>query len=151
MNEVEAFNYFAFYSSFHCYRRRGSKSIYSKLLLQGFSTVVTCGRLSVKLVSCCLLGCNCNVPLFQVVMFWTMMLNGPLPRALQNSEHPTLQASACDALSSILPEAFSNLPVTLGVFSFFFLSFFFFFVFLPFLGPLPWYMEVPRLGVQSEL
>ena len=24
-------------------------------------------------------------------------------------------------------------------------------VFLPFLGPLPWHMEVPRLGVQSEL
>uniref|UniRef100_A0A9L0RM28 HEAT repeat-containing protein 6 n=1 Tax=Equus caballus TaxID=9796 RepID=A0A9L0RM28_HORSE len=46
----------------------------------------------------------------KVVMFWTMMLNGPLPRALQNSEHPTLQASACDALSSILPEAFSSLP-----------------------------------------
>ncbi|KAB1265272.1 HEAT repeat-containing protein 6 [Camelus dromedarius] len=51
-----------------------------------------------------------TLPLFQVVMFWTMMLNGPLPRALQNSEHPTLQASACDALSSILPEAFSSLP-----------------------------------------
>ena len=27
----------------------------------------------------------------------------------------------------------------------------FFFVFLPFLGPLPQHMEVPRLGVQSEL
>ena len=26
-----------------------------------------------------------------------------------------------------------------------------FFVFLPFLGPLPWYMEVPRLGIESEL
>ncbi|XP_062031300.1 HEAT repeat-containing protein 6 isoform X2 [Lepus europaeus] len=51
-----------------------------------------------------------RVPVFLVVMFWTMMLNGPLPRALQNSEHPTLQASACDALSSILPEAFSCLP-----------------------------------------
>ncbi|XP_006154486.1 HEAT repeat-containing protein 6 isoform X1 [Tupaia chinensis] len=51
-----------------------------------------------------------RVPVFLVVMFWTMMLNGPLPRALQNSEHPTLQASACDALSSILPEAFSSLP-----------------------------------------
>ena len=25
--------------------------------------------------------------------------------------------------------------------------FFFFFVFLPFLGPLPWHMEIPRLGV----
>ncbi|XP_077021230.1 HEAT repeat-containing protein 6 [Tamandua tetradactyla] len=51
-----------------------------------------------------------RVPVTLVVMFWTMMLNGPLPRALQNSEHPTLQASACDALSSILPEAFSDLP-----------------------------------------
>ena len=28
---------------------------------------------------------------------------------------------------------------------------FFFFVFLPFLGPLPRHMEVPRLGVLSEL
>ncbi|KAL4663971.1 hypothetical protein H8959_021007, partial [Pygathrix nigripes] len=35
-----------------------------------------------------------RVPVFLVVMFWTMMLNGPLPRALQNSEHPTLQARA---------------------------------------------------------
>ncbi|XP_023558933.1 HEAT repeat-containing protein 6 isoform X2 [Octodon degus] len=51
-----------------------------------------------------------RVPVFLVVMFWTMMLNGPLPRALQSSEHPTLQASACDALSAILPEAFSSLP-----------------------------------------
>jgi len=35
-----------------------------------------------------------------------------------------------------------------------FLSFFFsfsFFVFFPFLGPLPGHMEVPRLGVESEL
>ncbi|KAM4844448.1 HEAT repeat-containing protein 6 [Thomomys bottae] len=51
-----------------------------------------------------------RVPVHLVVTFWTMMLNGPLPRALQSSEHPTLQASACDALSSILPEAFSSLP-----------------------------------------
>ncbi|XP_004608914.2 HEAT repeat-containing protein 6 [Sorex araneus] len=51
-----------------------------------------------------------RVPVPLVVAFWTLMLNGPLPRALQNSEHPTLQASACDALSSILPEAFSSLP-----------------------------------------
>ncbi|KAF3816699.1 hypothetical protein GH733_014047 [Mirounga leonina] len=51
-----------------------------------------------------------RVPVTLVVTFWTMMLNGPLPRALQNSEHPTLQASACDALSSVLPEAFSSLP-----------------------------------------
>ena len=33
----------------------------------------------------------------------------------------------------------------------FLLFFFFFFVFLPFLGPLLRHMEVPRLGVQSEL
>ncbi|XP_045442122.1 HEAT repeat-containing protein 6 isoform X3 [Pipistrellus kuhlii] len=50
-----------------------------------------------------------RVPVTMVVLFWTMMLSGPLPRALQNAEHPTLQASACDALSSILPEAFSSL------------------------------------------
>ncbi|KAK1331093.1 hypothetical protein QTO34_009041 [Cnephaeus nilssonii] len=50
-----------------------------------------------------------RVPVTLVVLFWTMMLSGPLPRALQNAEHPTLQASACDALSSILPEAFSSL------------------------------------------
>ena len=30
-------------------------------------------------------------------------------------------------------------------------NFFFFFVFLPFLGPLLWDMEVSRLGVESEL
>ncbi|XP_068271689.1 HEAT repeat-containing protein 6 [Nyctibius grandis] len=44
-----------------------------------------------------------------VVTFWTMMLSGPLPGILQNSPHATLQTSACDALSSILPEAFSSL------------------------------------------
>ena len=32
-----------------------------------------------------------------------------------------------------------------------FFFFFFFFVFLPLLGPLPWHVEVPRLGVESEL
>ena len=32
-------------------------------------------------------------------------------------------------------------------FSFYFLSFF---VFLPFLGPRPLHMEIPRLGVESE-
>lgn len=51
-----------------------------------------------------------RVPVHLVVVFWTAMLSGPLPRALQSAEHPTLQASACDALSSILPEAFSSLP-----------------------------------------
>ena len=30
-------------------------------------------------------------------------------------------------------------------------DFFFFFAFLPFLRPLPWLMEIPRLGVESEL
>ena len=30
-------------------------------------------------------------------------------------------------------------------------QFFFFLVFLPFLGPLPQHMEIPRLGVESEL
>ena len=33
----------------------------------------------------------------------------------------------------------------------YFILFYFIFVFLPFLGPLPQHMEVPRLGVQSEL
>ncbi|XP_069730536.1 HEAT repeat-containing protein 6 [Phaenicophaeus curvirostris] len=50
-----------------------------------------------------------RVPVSMVVTFWTMMLNGPLPGTLQNSPHATLQTSACDALSSILPEAFSSL------------------------------------------
>ena len=30
-------------------------------------------------------------------------------------------------------------------------SFLFFYIFLPFLGPLPWHLEVPRLGVELEL
>ncbi|KAM6467286.1 HEAT repeat-containing protein 6 isoform 2-T2 [Liasis olivaceus] len=51
-----------------------------------------------------------RVPVDLVVTFWMRMLNGPLLAALQNSEHPTLQTSTCDALSSILPEAFSCLP-----------------------------------------
>ncbi|CAH2221344.1 HEAT repeat-containing 6 [Pelobates cultripes] len=50
-----------------------------------------------------------RVPVSQTTTFWNMILNGPLPGALQNEQHPTLQTSACDALSSILPEAFSNL------------------------------------------
>ncbi|NXN34727.1 HEAT6 protein, partial [Rhinoptilus africanus] len=50
-----------------------------------------------------------RVPVSLVVTFWTMMLNGPLPGILQSSPHATLQTSACDALSSILPEAFSSL------------------------------------------
>ena len=35
---------------------------------------------------------------------------------------------------------------SIGLFTYLFI-----FVFLPFLGPLPRYMEVPRLGVESEL
>ncbi|KAF1493219.1 HEAT repeat-containing protein 6, partial [Megadyptes antipodes antipodes] len=50
-----------------------------------------------------------RVPVSVVVTFWTVILNGPLPGTLQNSPHATLQTSACDALSSILPEAFSSL------------------------------------------
>ncbi|XP_055513492.1 HEAT repeat-containing protein 6 isoform X1 [Leucoraja erinacea] len=51
-----------------------------------------------------------RVPVTQVVTFWSRMLNGPLPGALQNDEHSTLQTSTCDAISSILPEAFNSLP-----------------------------------------
>lgn len=49
----------------------------------------------------------------QVVLFWSEVLSGPLNGALQNEQHPTLQTSACDALSSILPHAFAQLPVSL--------------------------------------
>ncbi|KAM9333583.1 HEAT repeat-containing protein 6 [Pholidichthys leucotaenia] len=51
-----------------------------------------------------------RVPISQVVQFWSEVLSGPLNRALQNEQHPTLQASACDTLSSILPQAFAQLP-----------------------------------------
>ncbi|XP_026794169.3 HEAT repeat-containing protein 6 [Pangasianodon hypophthalmus] len=50
------------------------------------------------------------VPVSQVVQFWSEVLTGPLIGALQNEQHPTLQTSACDTLSSILPQAFSQLP-----------------------------------------
>ncbi|XP_008290728.1 HEAT repeat-containing protein 6 [Stegastes partitus] len=51
-----------------------------------------------------------RVPINQVVQFWSEVLSGPLNGALQNEQHPTLQASACDTLSSILPQAFAQLP-----------------------------------------
>ncbi|KAJ8386247.1 hypothetical protein AAFF_G00175670 [Aldrovandia affinis] len=51
-----------------------------------------------------------RVPLGQVVQFWADVLSGPLTSALQSEQHPTLQTSACDTLSSILPQAFSQLP-----------------------------------------
>ena len=40
--------------------------------------------------------------------------------------------------------------LSLSLFFFFFGCFLNFFVFLPFLGPLPQLMEIPRLGVQLE-
>uniref|UniRef100_A0A7N9B228 HEAT repeat-containing protein 6 n=1 Tax=Mastacembelus armatus TaxID=205130 RepID=A0A7N9B228_9TELE len=51
-----------------------------------------------------------RVPMSQVVQFWSDVLSGPLNAALQNEQHPTLQTSACDTLSSILPQAFAQLP-----------------------------------------
>ncbi|XP_071378049.1 HEAT repeat-containing protein 6 [Centroberyx affinis] len=51
-----------------------------------------------------------RVPMNQVVQFWSDVLSGPLNAALQNEQHPTLQTSACDTLSSILPQAFAQLP-----------------------------------------
>nr|XP_020508665.1 HEAT repeat-containing protein 6 [Labrus bergylta] len=51
-----------------------------------------------------------RVPMSQVVLFWSEVLSGPLNAALQNEQHPTLQTSACETLSSILPQAFAQLP-----------------------------------------
>lgn len=53
---------------------------------------------------------NARVPISQAVLFWSEVLSGPLNGALQNEQHPKLQTSACDALSSILPQAFAQLP-----------------------------------------
>ncbi|KAM9788780.1 HEAT repeat-containing protein 6 [Neosynchiropus ocellatus] len=53
---------------------------------------------------------SARVPVSQVVQFWSEVLSGPLNRALQNEQHHMLQKSACDALSSILPQAFAQLP-----------------------------------------
>uniref|UniRef100_A0AAY5L420 HEAT repeat-containing protein 6 n=1 Tax=Esox lucius TaxID=8010 RepID=A0AAY5L420_ESOLU len=53
---------------------------------------------------------SCRVPIQQVVQFWVEVLSGPLNGALQSQQHPTLQTSACDTLSSILPQAFTELP-----------------------------------------
>ncbi|XP_055797368.1 HEAT repeat-containing protein 6 isoform X2 [Salvelinus fontinalis] len=54
---------------------------------------------------------SCRIPISQVVQFWVDVLSGPLNGALQSHQHPTLQTSACDTLSSILPQAFTQLPV----------------------------------------
>uniref|UniRef100_A0A1A8FTX3 HEAT repeat-containing protein 6 n=1 Tax=Nothobranchius korthausae TaxID=1143690 RepID=A0A1A8FTX3_9TELE len=51
-----------------------------------------------------------RIPVYQVVQFWSEVLSGPLNGALQNEQDPILQASACDTLASILPQAFAQLP-----------------------------------------
>uniref|UniRef100_A0A4W6D988 HEAT repeat-containing protein 6 n=1 Tax=Lates calcarifer TaxID=8187 RepID=A0A4W6D988_LATCA len=51
-----------------------------------------------------------RVPISQVVQFWSEVLSGPLNGVLQSEQHPMLQSSACDTLSSILPQAFAQLP-----------------------------------------
>ncbi|KAM9847037.1 HEAT repeat-containing protein 6 [Aulostomus maculatus] len=51
-----------------------------------------------------------RVPVSQVVRFWSEVLSGPLNGALQDEEHPTLQMHACETLSCILPQAFTQLP-----------------------------------------
>ncbi|XP_060941928.1 HEAT repeat-containing protein 6 [Limanda limanda] len=53
---------------------------------------------------------NLRVPMSQVVQFWSEILSGPLNGPLQNEQHTMLQMSACDSLSSILPQAFAQLP-----------------------------------------
>ncbi|XP_037543328.1 HEAT repeat-containing protein 6 [Nematolebias whitei] len=51
-----------------------------------------------------------RVPINQVVQLWSDVLSGPLNGALQNDKDPALQASACDTLASVLPQAFVQLP-----------------------------------------
>ncbi|XP_068187351.1 HEAT repeat-containing protein 6 [Antennarius striatus] len=53
---------------------------------------------------------NLRVPISQVQTFWSDLLSGPLNRVLQNNEHHMLQAVVCDALASIVPQVFSQLP-----------------------------------------
>lgn len=48
----------------------------------------------------------------QVVTFWSEVLSGPLNGALRNEQNPKLQMSTCDALSTIPPQAFAQLPVS---------------------------------------
>lgn len=47
-----------------------------------------------------------------MVTFWSEVLSGPLNGALQNEQNPKLQMSTCDALSTIPPQAFAQLPVS---------------------------------------
>ena len=51
----------------------------------------------------------------------------------------------------IFPNLFLILMIRLTLFLFLSFFSFFFFCLLPFLGPLLWHMEVPRLGGESEL
>lgn len=50
-----------------------------------------------------------------MVQFWSDILSGPLNGALQNVQQSRVQMSACDALSSILPQAFAQLPVSFSL------------------------------------
>lgn len=50
-----------------------------------------------------------------MVQFWSDILSGPLNGALQNEQQSRVQISACDALSSILPQAFAQLPVSFSL------------------------------------
>jgi hypothetical protein len=44
--------------------------------------------------------------------FWTTILSGQLPGALQNQENSALRATGCDCLSTIGAAVFEKLPVS---------------------------------------
>ena len=52
---------------------------------------------------------------------------------------------------TLSPTGFLYKDILFLLFIYLFLFIFIFLVFLPFLGPLPWHMEVPRLRVELEL
>uniref|UniRef100_S4R4P8 HEAT repeat-containing protein 6 n=1 Tax=Petromyzon marinus TaxID=7757 RepID=S4R4P8_PETMA len=54
---------------------------------------------------------NQSASSIKIVGVWSAMLSGPLPPALQSAQSAALQTSACDVLSTILPDAFPLLPV----------------------------------------
>ena len=107
---------------------------------------------------------SANIPFIFLVALWHMEFPGQgsdlsysgryssagsLTHCVGPRMEPVSQCSR-DATNPVAPQQ----ELSSNVFSFFLsfsLFFFFFFVFLPFLGPLPWHMEVLRLGVQSEL
>ena len=67
--------------------------------------------------------------------------------------HSTNGHGTCRAMPYILGTMTKDmLPSVIKVDLFIFILFYFIFlVFLPFLGALLWHMEVPRLGVESEM